>query len=320
MKEQEIKKRHAIDTEPNKLDSDMKQMKQWADESRKKEIANSADSKPNSADYKTVLKQTKESDNKEAVKKKAQPVSSAAKKTSSNTASQKEASKNPSVKKHSPVVKNSKPVAKGNDKKQKDGDRKPNYLLWVTVIIIAIPCLILLYIFIGSRESSSEPVEGSRFKNALDPKITEEDLEALKTSLTFEGAEAVEINLKSATLRININAKDDLNQEAIKKLMSDAYDKVNEKLPIDKYFTNKENADQVVKMYDLEISAYNYIPKNEEEKKGQIHLSRVKNSSADKPVDDVLSTPKDKQSADEILNPDTSNPPTNDNKEQTEGE
>lgn len=73
-------------------------------------------------------------------------------------------------------------------------------------------------------------------------------------------------------------------------------------------------------MYDLEISAYNYIPKKDEEKKGQIHLSKVKNSSADQPVDDILSTPKDKQSAEEILNPDTSNPPTNDNKQQTEGE
>lgn len=320
MKEQEIKKRHAIGTEPNELDSEMKQMKQWADESRKKEAVKNADSKSSSADHNSVSKQTKETDNKEALNQKAQSAGNASAKPASNTASQRKASKEASVKKPSPVIKNSKPAAKGNDKKQKDGDRKPNYLLWVTVIIIAIPCLILLYIFIGSRESSSEPVEGSRFKNALDPKITEEDLEALKTSLTFEGAEAVEINLKSATLRININAKDDLNQDAIKQLINNAYDKVNEKLPIDKYFTNKENGDKIVKMYDLEISAYNYIPKNEEEKKGQIHLSRVKNSSADKPVDDVLSTPKDKQSADEILNPDTSNPPTNDNKEQTEGE
>lgn len=320
MKEQEIKKRHAIGTEPNELDSEMKQMKQWADESRKKEAVKNADSKSSSADHNSVSKQTKETDNKEALNQKAQSAGNASAKPASNTASQRKAPKEASVKKPSPVIKNSKPAAKGNDKKQKDGDRKPNYLLWVTVIIIAIPCLILLYIFIGSRESSSEPVEGSRFKNALDPKITEEDLEALKTSLTFEGAEAVEINLKSATLRININAKDDLNQDAIKQLINNAYDKVNEKLPIDKYFTNKENGDKIVKMYDLEISAYNYIPKNEEEKKGQIHLSRVKNSSADKPVDDVLSTPKDKQSADEILNPDTSNPPTNDNKEQTEGE
>ena len=102
--------------------------------------------------------------------------------------------------------------------------------------------------------------------------------------------------------------------------MNDAYAKVTEKLPVDKYFTNKKDGDKVIKMYDLEISAYNYIPKKDEEKKGQIHLSKVKNSSADQPVDDILSTPKDKQSAEEILNPDTSNPPTNDNKQQTEGE
>ena len=216
--------------------------------------------------------------------------------------------------------KKTRPAVKKTVKNKNDAPKKPNYLLWVTIIIIAIPCLILMYIFIGSRESSSTPVEGTRFKNALDPKITEEDLKALESSLKFDNAEAIEINLKSATLRININAKDDLSQKAIKKLITDTYKKVDEKLPVKTYFTNKENGDNVVKMYDLEISAYNYIPEKEEDKKGQIHLSRVKNSSAEKPVDDVLSSPRDKQSAEEILNPDTSNPPTNDNKGKTEGE
>lgn len=311
MKEQEIKKRHAIGEDSDHV-KDMKEMKQWADEERKKETVKSIETKSSASKRKPLPK----AENKEVPK--TQPKEST-KKTAVKTSEPKKAVQSKS-KSSTPAPKKTRPTVKKTAKNINNAPKKPNYLLWVTIIIIVIPCLILMYIFIGSRESSSTPVEGTRFKNALDPKITEEDLKALESSLKLDGAEAIEINLKSATLRININAKDDLSQKEIKKLITDAYKKVDEKLPVNTYFTNKENGEKVVKMYDLEISAYNYIPKKEEDKKGQIHLSRVKNSSAEKPVDDVLSSPKDKQSAEEILNPDTSNPPTNDNKGKTEGE
>ena len=303
MKEQEVKKRHAIGEDSNQWENDMKEMKQWADEARKKEAVKSCEPKLSSSKRKPLPKE-----------------SNRVKQTAAKAPEPKKAASPRTVKSSAAASKKTRPAVKKTVKNKNDAPKKPNYLLWVTIIIIAIPCLILMYIFIGSRESSSTPVEGTRFKNALDPKITEEDLKALESSLKFDNAEAIEINLKSATLRININAKDDLSQKAIKKLITDTYKKVDEKLPVKTYFTNKENGDNVVKMYDLEISAYNYIPEKEEDKKGQIHLSRVKNSSAEKPVDDVLSSPKDKQSAEEILNPDTSNPPTNDNKGKTEGE
>ena len=192
-------------------------------------------------------------------------------------------------------------------------------MLWATIAVIAIPCLILLYIVIGSRENSRSPVTGDRFKNSLDPEITEENLNTLKDSLQFDNADEVEITLKSATLRINIDTKDDLNEEQIKELVVLAYDKVNEKLPIKTYFTNKKNGEETMKMYDLEISAYNILLENDaeaSEQSKQIHISRTKNAAAEEPVDDVLSSPKDEQSAEGILNPDTSNPPTKD--EQTE--
>jgi len=303
VKEQEVKKRHAIGEDSNQWENDMKEMKQWADEARKKEAVKSSESKLSASKRKPLPKE-----------------SNRVKQTAAKAPEPKKAASPRTVKSSAAASKKTRTAVKKTVKNKNDAPKKPNYLLWVTIIIIAIPCLILMYIFIGSRESSSTPVEGTRFKNALDPKITEEDLKALESSLKFDNAEAIEINLKSATLRININAKDDLSQKAIKKLITDTYKKVDEKLPVKTYFTNKENGDNVVKMYDLEISAYNYIPEKEEDKKGQIHLSRVKNSSAEKPVDDVLSSPKDKQSAEEILNPDTSNPPTNDNKGKTEGE
>lgn len=213
-----------------------------------------------------------------------------------------------------PVKKNAKQKntasqnTKGTTIKAKKKQR--NYLLWVTLVIIAIPCIVLLYIIIGSRESSDTPVEGSRFKHSLDPEITEQDITSLKDSLSLEGVESVEVNLKSATLRISLNTSDDLSQEQIQGIMTSAYDIVVEKLPVDTYFANKTVDDQIVKMYDLEINAYNYIPTSEEEKGGQIHLSRVKNAAAENVVDDVLTSPKDEETSNEILNPDTSNPPT----------
>lgn len=199
---------------------------------------------------------------------------------------------------------------KTNDTTTKPTKKQHNYLLWVTLVIIAIPCILVLYIIIGSRESSNTPVEGSRFKHALDPEITEQDISGLKEALNLEGVESVEINLKSATLRITLNTQDDLSQDAIQNILVAAYDKVVEKLPVDTYFKNKTVDDKMVKMYDLEINAYNYIPQNEDEKSGQIHLSRVKNASAEDVVDDVLTSPKDAQTSEEILNPDTSTPPT----------
>lgn len=317
MSEQVKNRQESLKAERNeKTKSDLEEMKRWAEESRRAEQIKSTVVKRASADKAPVQKKAAvDSQPIKTEKKEQKPIEqkgSTANSVDKTNAAEKKASQ------PKPNTAAKRDVAK-SDKAAK-GKKKHNYLLWVTVLIIAIPCLILLYIFIGSRENSRTPVEGSRFKNALDPKITEEDLQALKTTLTFDGAEAVEINLKSATLRININTKDDMNQEAIHALMVSAYDKVIEKLPVDTYFTNKKNGENVVKMYDLEISAYNYIPKSDEEKSGQIHLSRVKNAASEHVVDDVLSTAKDKQSAEEILNPDTSNPPTNDKNGSTEGE
>ncbi|MCI8540934.1 MAG: hypothetical protein HFE67_05430 [Erysipelotrichaceae bacterium] len=200
---------------------------------------------------------------------------------------------------------------------------RTNYLLWITIVVIAIPCLILAYILIGSRENSSTPVEGSRFADALDPKISPQEVNTLKEALQFADAQSVEVNLKSATLRITIDTRDDMTQEEMSALLGQVYDAVGAQLPIETYFTNKTigSGDDatVIKMYDLEISIYNFIPENEEQKASQIHISRSKNAAAPDLIDDVLTTPRDEESAQEILHPDTSNPPVS-QEEQTEGE
>lgn len=70
----------------------------------------------------------------------------------------------------------------------------------------------------------------------------------MKSAMKFDGVDSVEVNLISATLRINIDTKDNASSSKVKSIMNEAYDKVNDILPIKKYFTNNDSD----KMYDLE--------------------------------------------------------------------
>lgn len=211
----------------------------------------------------------------------------------------KEAVKEPAMKKST-----------NSGKAGKGGKKKHNWLLWVTLVVILIPCLLMLYIIIGSHRSSNSPVEGNRFDGTLNPAITEEDRTALQSSLNMDGVESVSVNLTSATLRVIINTQDDLSEAAITDIMNTAYDTVIAKLPVETYFTNKTVGSTVSKMYDLEVEVYNIIPANDEQKASQIHMTRIKNSAAESDVTSILSSPKNEEISDGLLNPDTSTPPS----------
>lgn len=150
--------------------------------------------------------------------------------------------------------KNFKMSNKVNNGKKK---HKANWLLRFTLIVVIIPAIILVWILATSLETSGEPVVGKRFENQLDPAISEKQVTALKDSIQYAEDESVEVNLKSATLRITINTIDTATPEQIGAILMDVYqNKVNAQLPIETYFTNKEG----MKMYDLEIHVYNFIP------------------------------------------------------------
>lgn len=183
-------------------------------------------------------------------------------------------------------------------KKVKNPNEKPNYVLWTGIVIILIPLVVLAYILISSIEKTGEPVIGNRFDDELDPAITTEQVNKVKEQLNFEQVENVEVNLKAATLRITINVKDDTSEESIKNLLNESYNKVNETLPVETYFTNKEN----VKMYDLEIHVYNVIP-DETTTISQIHYVRTKTGGAETYTDNVDSRAKDEELANTLLNP-----------------
>lgn len=173
-------------------------------------------------------------------------------------------------------------------------------LVWLTLLLILIPCAIVGYVLLTSMEEQDNPVTGSRFSDKdLSPKITETAMTSIKENLsTIPGVEEVTVNLKSATLRIHMNMADDENTEQLEDALNQAYDKVNEILPIETYFTNNEDG----KMYDLEIDAYNYIVDDSHPQDGWIFLQLTKTGAGQK-VTDNLTKAKDPELSENLKNP-----------------
>lgn len=174
--------------------------------------------------------------------------------------------------------------------------KKPPIVLVLVILLLFIPIVILGAVLLSSLEDSSKPVVGSRFEQELDPQITEENVKSLEEALKFEGVDQVEVNFKSARVAILIDTKDDASAKQIKKFVNDAYSKVDEILPIKTYFTNKVEGDQHIKMYDLQIDAYNYIEGDK-----PIHYVGNKTGAQEKFAIQNVTSPKNKEVSKEVL-------------------
>ena len=131
--------------------------------------------------------------------------------------------------------------------------------------------------------------------------IKTQEVSKVKDALSYDNADSVSVNLKSATLRILIDAKDDINAEGIKSLANDAYNKVVAILPVETYFTNLTDDDgSVVKMYDLEIHVYNVIP-DETTTVEQIYALCYKNATSENVGLDWVTTPKNQEMPDTLI-------------------
>lgn len=179
--------------------------------------------------------------------------------------------------------------------------QQPNWILRITLLVIAVPLIILAVILLTSIDKSGKPVVGSRFDKHLDPAITDKQLDEVEKALSYENIDKVELNLKSATLRITIDMSDDANQEVVSNMVDDAYEKVIAILPVDPYFTNQLTEDSTIKMYDLEINVYNYIP-DENNREGWQKCVLHKNATEEEVGKDWLSTARNEEVAQEVKN------------------
>lgn len=175
--------------------------------------------------------------------------------------------------------------------KKNTESKQGHKLVWFTLIIIAIPVVIVAYVLLTSMGGQGEPVVGNRFNGEdLNPGITEEAMNSIQEQVSgIGGVEEATINLKSATLRVHLNMDDSYTQDQIQAASDQAYEIVAATLPIDQYFTNREDA----KMYDLEIDVYNYIVDDSHSAEGQIYIKTTKTGAATDRVTDVMTTAKD---------------------------
>lgn len=176
-----------------------------------------------------------------------------------------------------------------NTKKPKQA-KQGHKLVWFTAIVIAIPFLVVGIVLLTSLGGKGQPVVGNRYqKQDLDPKIMEQSIQSIQEQAAqIGGVEEASANLKSATLRLHLNMDDSYNQDQIQAAADQAYEVIAANLPIDQYFTNREDA----KMYDLEVDVYNYIVDETHSADGQIFIKKSK-SGASQPINEVLTSPKD---------------------------
>lgn len=171
-------------------------------------------------------------------------------------------------------------------------------LVWFTVIIIMIPVVIVGYVLLASLGGQNRPVEGSRFsKKDLDPAITDDNISTLESALSnIENVEKVSVNLLSATLRVHIDLIDSATDDVASAAINSAYSVINEQLPIDTYFTNKDGS----KMYDLEIDSYNYLIDDTHTADGWTYLKLTKTDASDGPVTDNMTVAKDAELSNQL--------------------
>lgn len=126
-------------------------------------------------------------------------------------------------------------------------------IIFVMVVLIAIPSFLVGSIIYDSYMKTGVPTVGQRFENDLVNKITEDNLKQLESSLgTVDNVESVSVELQSATLKVYVNVEDSFEKEGYPDLTKRVYDQLATILSIEKYFTFSGN----VKNYDLEITVF----------------------------------------------------------------
>ncbi|MBS3973131.1 MAG: hypothetical protein KGZ84_09025 [Erysipelotrichia bacterium] len=130
----------------------------------------------------------------------------------------------------------------------------PGITLMLSLAILAVPATIMYNIAIETQGIAGTPVFGDRFNNDLNPKISKGQVNELDDTIRdIEGIVELEVNLRSATLRINVLTSLEISDDQINALITKVKDAVFGKLPESEYFT----ASLERKQYDFEIHLRN---------------------------------------------------------------
>jgi hypothetical protein len=178
----------------------------------------------------------------------------------------------------------------------------PGITLMLSLAILAIPATIFYNIAMETQEIAGTPVFGERFNNDLSPKISKGQVSELATTIAeIDGVVESEVNLRSATLRVNILTTLEISDAQINSLITKVKDTVFGKLPESEYFT----ASLEFKQYDFEIHLRNTEDRLDE---GYRYIIVSKTSLMSTFIIQEVSTPKNPEFVAQLnaeLNPPT---------------
>lgn len=181
-----------------------------------------------------------------------------------------------------------------NKTKTKKQISKTGLIIIVGLIIIAIPFVILGGILISASLSTGKPINGDRFKNDLDPAITSTNIKDIETKISSNSkVEEVNVELKTATLRVYVDTTDSLTSEDIEQLSKDVYQDVITVLDVQKYFTQTSDK----QMYDLEVHVYN---QNKDYDNNFVYAITNKNSAMSEAQTQLVSEARDPELAQQL--------------------
>lgn len=151
---------------------------------------------------------------------------------------------------------------------------KGDKILWAGLIFFSIPVLVLIVILIQSSLGTGKVIDGSRFKNDLSPEITQALIQETQTKLeSLDKVNTVSLNLKAATLMIEVKLDSTLKNEDFVKKATEIVNTIDVNLPINTYFTSTDT----MKMYDLQVDLYNTV--SETDSTVQFHTILIKNGN-----------------------------------------
>lgn len=184
-----------------------------------------------------------------------------------------------------------------NRRKKRTAPKQGHKLVWFTLVIILIPFVIIGYVILTSMGGQDEPVVGNRFHSSdLNPSISKDQISQVQNAVSSIGSvQNVEVNLKSATLRISVDIDDVANADTCNSIAQEAYKQVTGILPADTYFTNTEDS----KMYDLEIDVYNFLL-DDTHTDGQIYYKVYKTGAGEVSTQN-MTQPKDQELVNQLV-------------------
>jgi len=179
---------------------------------------------------------------------------------------------------------------KNKTKNNGNNIKRTRIIFWTCLVIILLPFVVLGVILFSSSLDTHHPVLGNRYKNDLDPEITDSQIETIKSNVSnIEGVENVDIEMPTATLRIYADINDDANSDTAYQKADEIYNTLSQTLDPNTYFTKTDSK----KMYDLEIHVYTVKERTNAEGENFVYVIKTKTSSMSEPQSQLMSSARD---------------------------